>query len=103
MDPNDILVLLVGGAGGIGVIGAGAWAYLRSRGKTPTDRKDQPRDPQDSSTGSRPIGTAVKERPAAPTWADTLSAPSRPADQKPAQQKPGEAAPAGEEQAHGAP
>ena len=103
MDPNDILVLLVGGAGGIGVIGAGAWAYLRSRGKTPTDPKDQRRDPQDSSTGSRPTGTAVKERPAAPTWADTLSAPSRPADQKPAQQKPGEAAPAGEEQAHGAP
>lgn len=89
MDPNDILALVAGAGGGVLVLGAGAWAYVRSRGKTPTDRGDQPKDGQDrpGSTGTR-TGTAVKERPAAPTWADTLSAPSKPAAPKPADDEP---------------
>lgn len=74
MDPNDILVLIAGAGGGIAVLGAGAWAYLRGRrhGGPSQERPDEEQSRQ--ARGS----TAVKERPAAPTWSDTLSAPSAP-------------------------
>jgi fused signal recognition particle receptor len=80
VDPDALLALIAGGGGGVLVLGAGAWAYIRSRGrKRPTD-DGAGRDsaPRDSSTGGEAprAGTAVKDRPAAPTWADTLSAPA---------------------------
>ena len=40
MDPDGLLALIAGGGGGVLIIGAGAWAYIRSRGrKRPTDDK----------------------------------------------------------------
>ena len=77
MDPNDILALIAGGGGSVLVIGAGAWAYVRSRGRKKSSDEGTSRDGTDSASraaGSR-SSTAVKDRPAAPTWADTLSAP----------------------------
>lgn len=76
MDPNDILALVAGGGGGLIVLGAGAWAYVRSRGKKSSDQQDTP--PAKDGQGTTGTSTAVKERPAAPTWADTLSAPAPP-------------------------
>ncbi|MGO1982122.1 MAG: signal recognition particle-docking protein FtsY [Brachybacterium alimentarium] len=82
MDPNDILALIAGGGGSILVIGAGAWAFVRSRGKRKdsgdtTGRRGESTSSTSASTGSTAQSTtAVKERPAAPSWADTLSAPT---------------------------
>ncbi|WP_152353620.1 signal recognition particle-docking protein FtsY [Brachybacterium subflavum] len=87
MDPNDILAALAGTGGGIVVIGAGAWAWVRSRRRRGQggDRDAQGRQesqgsgPADRSGGS--TATAQKpraDRPAAPTWGDTLSKPSSP-------------------------
>ena len=84
MDPDALLALIAGGGGGVLVLGAGAWAYIRSRGRTKSSDDSASQDPtgQGSDTQSSSTATAVKERPAAPTWADTLSpAPTRPADQ----------------------
>ncbi|MEE1618887.1 signal recognition particle-docking protein FtsY [Brachybacterium sp. J153] len=79
MDPNDIIALLAGGGAGVLAIGAGAWALVRSRGRRrPTDTDATGDDPASGSGSAAGAATAVKERPAAPTWADTLSAPSRP-------------------------
>lgn len=64
------------------MLGAGAWAYVRSRGskrKGPTDSatmQDDPAAGTEPGAGSSRTGTAVKDRPAAPSWADTLSAPT---------------------------
>ena len=79
MDPDALLALIAGSGGGVLVIGAGAWAYLRSRGrKRPGDdttpAEGTSTDP--AGTGAQRASTAVKERPAAPTWDDTLSAPA---------------------------
>lgn len=82
MDPNDILALIAGGGGSILVIGAGAWAFVRSRGKRKDSGDTTGRRGESTSSTSAPTGstaqstTAVKERPAAPSWADTLSAPT---------------------------
>ena len=89
MDPNDILALIAGGGGAFLVIGAGAWAVLRGRGGKSRDAgTDDQQGPE--GTGSTGAPTATKERPAAPTWADTLSAPAEPAAPPSA---PAEAAP----------
>ena len=64
------------------VLGAGAWAYVRSRGRRQSSDDTTPRSGSDDGTeaSSPRSSTAVKDRPAAPTWADTLSAPaSKPA------------------------
>ncbi len=101
MDPNDILALIAGGGGVFLVIGAGAWAVLRGRGgKSPDAGKDDEQGPE--GTGSTGAPTATKERPAAPTWADTLSAPAEPAappaEDAPTAESPEQAAaPAGDE------
>ncbi|MDN6302152.1 MAG: signal recognition particle-docking protein FtsY, partial [Brachybacterium sp.] len=74
MDPDALLALIAGGGGGVLVIGAGAWAYLRSRGRKPptddtTGSGDAPKDSAGAATSR--TSTGVKERPAAPTWGDT--------------------------------
>ena len=79
MDPDGLLALIAGGGGGVLIIGAGAWAYIRSRGrKRPTDDTTTGTDSGTTESGADAprTTTAVKERPAAPTWADTLSAPA---------------------------
>ncbi|HIY24447.1 MAG TPA: signal recognition particle receptor subunit alpha, partial [Candidatus Brachybacterium merdigallinarum] len=91
MDPNDILALVAGGGGGLIVLGAGAWAYIRSRGKKSSDQQDAP--PEQGDQGTTGTSTAVKERPAAPTWADTLSAPAPPKQTEPDQAEEPAAAP----------
>ena len=101
MDPDALLALIAGGGGGVVVLGVGAWAYIRSRGRSSssTDRdeqrggEDSSRSEPGSTTGT---ATAVKERPAAPTWADTLSAPAPKTAERPAagEQAPDGAAPA---------
>ena len=81
---TDILALIVGSAAGLAVLATGGWAFVRSRGKKSSDRTDeQSGGEEESSAPSTP--TAVKERPAAPSWADTLSAPAPPT-QTPAEQ-----------------
>ena len=89
MDPNDILALVAGTAGGVAVLGAGAWAYVRSRGKKPSDRSDEQDSTRETESSSRST-TAVKERPAAPSWADTLSAPAPAAEESDDEQLPAE-------------
>ncbi|MDO5661388.1 MAG: signal recognition particle-docking protein FtsY [Brachybacterium sp.] len=69
MDPQEILLLLGGAVGTVAVLGAGGWALLRGR-KDDQGRHQKPDDTAD--TASRGT-TATKERPAAPTWGDTLS------------------------------
>lgn len=84
MDPDALLALIAGGVGGVTVLGAGAWAYVRSRGRRQSSDDTTPRSGSDDGTeaSSPRSSTAVKDRPAAPTWADTLSAPaSKPAPQ----------------------
>ena len=79
MDPDALLALIAGSGGGVLVIGAGAWAYLRSRGrKRPSDDTTPAEGTSTDPAGSdaQRTSTAVKERPAAPTWGDTLSAPA---------------------------
>jgi fused signal recognition particle receptor len=90
VDPDSLLALIAGGGGGIVVLGVGAWAYLRGRGGSSSKGSDEQRKGgEDSSdaTGTTGTATAVKERPAAPTWADTLSAPAPKTADRPA---PGE-------------
>ena len=97
MDPDALLALIAGGGGGVVVLGVGAWAYIRSRGRSSSSKdRDEQRGGEDSSR-SEPgsttgTATAVKERPAAPTWADTLSAPAPKTAERPAA---GEVAPDG--------
>ncbi|MEY8656274.1 signal recognition particle-docking protein FtsY [Brachybacterium paraconglomeratum] len=97
MDPDALLALIAGGGGGVVVLGVGAWAYIRSRGRSSSSKdRDEQRGGEDSSR-SEPgsttgTATAVKERPAAPTWADTLSAPAPKTAERPAA---GEQAPDG--------
>ena len=79
MDPNDILALIAGGGGAFLVIGAGAWAVLRGRGGRGRDAGTNDQQGPESTSSSTGAPTATKERPAAPTWADTLSAPAEPA------------------------
>ncbi|ASK66564.1 signal recognition particle-docking protein FtsY [Brachybacterium avium] len=79
MDPDALLALIAGGGGGVLVLGAGAWAYLRSRGRKrsgddSTGADGTPTDSANAQTSRS--STALKERPAAPTWDDTLSAPA---------------------------
>ena len=101
MDPDALLALIAGGGGGVVVLGVGAWAYIRSRGRSSSSKdRDEQRGGEDSSR-SEPgsttgTATAVKERPAAPTWADTLSAPAPKTAERPAagEQAPDGAAPA---------
>ncbi|MEO2098341.1 MAG: signal recognition particle-docking protein FtsY [Brachybacterium sp.] len=101
MDPDALLALIAGGGGGVVVLGVGAWAYIRSRGRSSSSKdRDEQRGNEDSSR-SEPgsttgTATAVKERPAAPTWADTLSAPAPKTAERPAAggQAPDGAAPA---------
>ena len=95
MDPDALLALIAGSGGGVLVLGAGAWAYLRSRGRKPPTDDSAGRD---GTSGDRDAGasrstTAVKERPAAPTWDDTLSAPAPKASA--ASKAPSETAPTG--------
>ncbi|MEJ6542754.1 signal recognition particle-docking protein FtsY [Brachybacterium paraconglomeratum] len=101
MDPDALLALIAGGGGGVVVLGVGAWAYIRSRGRSSSSSdRDEQRGGEDSSrseSGSTTgTATAVKERPAAPTWADTLSAPAPKTAERPAagEQAPDGAAPA---------
>nr|WP_241237318.1 signal recognition particle-docking protein FtsY [Brachybacterium saurashtrense] len=75
--------MIAGGGGGVLIIGAGAWAYIRSRGRKGSSdgsapRGDAPAEGSETGAGAQRTATAVKERPAAPTWADTLSAPAPP-------------------------
>ncbi|WP_106506257.1 signal recognition particle-docking protein FtsY [Brachybacterium timonense] len=88
MDPNELLALIAGAGGGVAILGAGAWAYVRGRSKrsdgdrSSTTSQTTEQTGQASTSGQqRSTGTAVAERPAAPTWSDTLSAPSRPTAQ----------------------
>ena len=97
MDPNDILVLL-GSAGGALVLAAGGgWAWVRSRrgkrGDTPEDRTREsggtttavkrPPAPRTGKDGQARTVIEGDTRPAAPTWADTLS-PARTTSAAPA-------------------
>ena len=88
MDPNELLALIAGAGGGVAILGAGAWAYVRGRSKrsggdrSSTTSQTTEQTGQASTSGQqRSTATGVAERPAAPTWSDTLSAPSRPAAQ----------------------
>jgi fused signal recognition particle receptor len=96
VDPNDILAL-VGGGGGVVVIGAGIWAWVRSRGRSGTDEKRKGGSGSGTSTGSdtahSSTATATKERPAAPTWGDTLSAPAPAREPSPSTAEAGPAQP----------
>ncbi|WP_114855223.1 signal recognition particle-docking protein FtsY [Brachybacterium sp. YJGR34] len=83
MDPDALIALLAGGGSAVLVLGAGAWAYVRSRGRTSstddsagTTSSDGTGESGGSDAESSTTATAVKERPAAPSWADTLSAPT---------------------------
>jgi len=80
VDPDALLALIAGGGGGVLVLGAGAWAYIRSRGRTRSSDEDTRDDSASSGSSTEDrtsrSATAVKDRPAAPTWADTLSAPT---------------------------
>ncbi|MGN7212330.1 signal recognition particle-docking protein FtsY [Brachybacterium paraconglomeratum] len=101
MDPDALLALIAGGGGGVVVLGVGAWAYIRSRGRSSSSKdRDEQRGGEDSSRSApgstTGTATAVKERPAAPTWADTLSAPAPKTAERSAagEQAPDGAAPA---------
>jgi fused signal recognition particle receptor len=87
VDPDALLALIAGGGGGVVVLGVGAWAFLRSRGRSSSskDSTDETRGADDGAGASSGTATAVKERPAAPTWADTLSAPAPKTADRPAQ------------------
>lgn len=98
MDPNDILALIAGGGGAVLVIGAGAWAVLRGRGGRGRDAGTDDQQGPEGTSSPTAAPTATKERPAAPTWADTLSAPAEPAapPAAPAERVPAEDAPTAE-------
>ena len=76
MDPVEIFAAVAGIGGGIAVLGGGAWAVLRTRGKSDQDptQKSSTSSGSESRSASSGTSTAVKERPAAPTWEDTLTA-----------------------------
>ncbi|GAA1714998.1 hypothetical protein GCM10009793_10900 [Brachybacterium phenoliresistens] len=77
MDPVEILAAVGGAVGGIAVLGAGTWAWLRTRGRSGGDRPGATHEPGAETrdgTAQRGAATAVKDRPAAPTWGDTLTA-----------------------------
>lgn len=99
MDPNELLAYIAGAGGGVAIIGAGAWAYLRGRGARRTKDAQRPEETTRSTSSTaladRPTTT---ERPAAPTWSDTLSAPSTPTATapEPGQDTPAERAPQGQ-------
>ena len=95
MDPNELLALIAGAGGGVAILGAGAWAYVRGRSKRSDGDQSSTTSQTTEQTGQtktsgqqRSTGTAVAERPAAPTWSDTLSAPSRPTAQPDADTAP---------------
>ena len=102
MEPDALLALIAGGGGTVAVLGAGAWAYLRSRGRKQSSDDTTARGEDGTETGTTRSATAVKERPDAPTWADTLSAPAvkpaphedAPATSEPAAEQPATEAPA---------
>ncbi|MGO2607726.1 MAG: signal recognition particle-docking protein FtsY [Brachybacterium tyrofermentans] len=90
MDPNDILALFAGGGGSVLVVGAVAWAIVRGRGKKKSSQDDTTQTGSQGPTGtgagpsaqsstgtSTRSSTAVTDRPAPPSCADTLSAPTR--------------------------
>ncbi|MCT1557918.1 signal recognition particle-docking protein FtsY [Helcobacillus massiliensis] len=74
MDPNDILMAVLAGGGGLAVIGGGIWAGMRSRTK-PTTKTDGRRP---EGRGAETVRPPARPRPAAPTWGDTLTAPAAP-------------------------
>lgn len=85
MDPNQLLELAAVAVGGIALVGGGAWAVLRGR------RRGRPSDDagSDAPRGDAPRGTTTTaERPAAPTWSDTLTAPSPTPTATPAPSRP---------------
>ncbi|MGP9694477.1 signal recognition particle-docking protein FtsY [Brachybacterium sp. AOP25-B2-12] len=77
MDPISLLEVLAVAVGGVAVVGGGAWAVLRGR-----RGRDRDRDTRDGTTpggSDAPRGTtATKERPAAPTWDESFTAPAPP-------------------------
>lgn len=72
MDLNELILTLVASGGGIAVIAAGLWALTRPSGSD-TDGKDAP---EKDAKGERKEA-AKPERPAAPTWGESLSAPAK--------------------------
>ena len=84
MDLNELILTLAASGGGIAVIAAGLWALTRPSGSD-TD-KDAPKDAPEKGAKGEEKKPSRPERPAAPTWGDTLSAPAK----KPAREKEGE-------------
>jgi fused signal recognition particle receptor len=83
VDPNDILALLAGGGGAFVVIGAGVWAYVRSRGKKPEDQDSSKDQGSSTTTATRPAPTTTVEKPEKPDWSQTLSKPEPEAPAEP--------------------
>ncbi|GAB2539059.1 signal recognition particle-docking protein FtsY [Brachybacterium huguangmaarense] len=77
MDPVQILEIVGAAVAGVAVLGGGGWALLR-RGR----RQDGSDEREGTSSGTSHAGssTATRERPAAPTWSDTLTAPAAGSD-----------------------
>ncbi|MFC0675573.1 signal recognition particle-docking protein FtsY [Brachybacterium hainanense] len=70
----EILAVVGGSIGGIAVLGAGAWAWMRTRGKSSRPGDGEGPGERTAPGSPRSAATALKERPAAPTWGDTLTA-----------------------------
>ncbi|WP_058235506.1 signal recognition particle-docking protein FtsY [Devriesea agamarum] len=71
MDPNDILTIVAAVGGSLVVLGGGAWALLRPRRRQDEDHSTD----ADTQETPRP---ARADRPAKPTWGDTLTAAKTP-------------------------